>query len=44
MKISDKTLRTAVTGTGLLGLCGIGPSRAARLLGNVADVAGVPLV
>jgi hypothetical protein len=41
MKASDKTLRKAVTatGTGLLSLYGIGPSGAARLLGDVADVA-----
>jgi transposase len=41
MKDSDKTLRKAVaaTGTGLLGLYGIGPAGAARILGDVADVA-----
>jgi len=41
MKASDKTLRTAVaaTGTGLLDLYGIGPASAARILGDVADVA-----
>ena len=41
MKASDKTLRKAVaaTGTGLLDLYGIGPASAARILGDVADVA-----
>jgi transposase len=41
MKASDKTLRKAVTatGTGLLHLYGIGPAGAARILGDVADVA-----
>jgi transposase len=41
MKSSDKTLRAAVaaTGTGLLDLYGVGPSGAARILGDVADVA-----
>jgi len=41
MKDSDKALRKAVTaaGTGLLGLYGIGPAGAARILGDVADVA-----
>jgi transposase len=41
MKDSDKTLRRAVTatGTGLLGLYGIGPAGAARILGDVAAVA-----
>ena len=41
MKASDKTLRQAVTatGTGLLDLYGIGPASAARILGDVADVA-----
>jgi transposase len=41
MKDSDKTLRKAVaaTGTGLLDLYGIGPAGAARILGDVADVA-----
>jgi transposase len=41
LKDSDKTLRTAVaaTGTSLLGLHGIGPAGAARILGDVADVA-----
>jgi transposase len=41
MKAGDKALRKAViaTGTGLLGLYGIGPAGAARILGDVADVA-----
>jgi transposase len=41
MKASDKTLRKAVTatGTGLLDLYGIGPASAARILGDVADIA-----
>jgi len=41
IKDSDKTLRRAVaaTGTGLLDLNGIGPVSAARILGDVADVA-----
>ena len=41
MNDSDKTLRKAVaaTGTGLLDLYGIGPASAARILGDVADVA-----
>ena len=41
MKDSDKTLRKAVnaTGTGLVGLFGIGPAGAARILGDVGDVA-----
>lgn len=41
MKDSDKVLRKSVaaTGTGLLGLYGIGPAGAARILGDVADVA-----
>jgi transposase len=41
IKASEKQLRKAVvaTGTGLLGLYGIGPVTAARLLGDVVDVA-----
>jgi len=41
MNDSDKALRKAVTatGTGLLDLFGIGPAGAARILGDVADVA-----
>jgi transposase len=41
MKASDKTLRAAVTatGTGLLDLYGIGPATAARILGDVGNVA-----
>jgi transposase len=41
IKDSDKTLRQAVTatGTGLLRLYGIGPASAARILGDVGDVA-----
>jgi transposase len=41
MKASDKTLRAAVTatGTGLLDLYGIGPASAARILGDIGDVA-----
>ncbi len=41
MNDSDKRLRKAVTatGTGLLGLFGIGPAGAARILGDVGDVA-----
>jgi transposase len=41
VKTSDKTSRAAVkaTGTGLLDLYGIGPASAARILGDVADVA-----
>ena len=44
MKASDKMLRKAVaaTGTGLLDLYGIGPASAARILGDVADVARFP--
>ncbi len=42
-KDGDKTLRKAVTatgtGTGLLGLFGVGPVTAARLLDDVIDVA-----
>jgi transposase len=41
MNDSDKTMRKAVTatGTGLFDLYGIGPAGAARILGDVADVA-----
>jgi transposase len=44
IKDSDKALRKAVkaTGTGLLGLYGVGPAGAARILGDVADVARFP--
>lgn len=44
IKAADKQLTDllAETGTGLLGLYGIGPSGAARLLGDIGDISRFP--